>query len=670
MPAKALALLVMASASAQSLPVTILDASLPDKALHPDKSDELVEPMAYPPAGKARASSMLRSGGMRNAQEDWDAARALVNSDINWSNWVADKKSGLTKWFAKPRDRADLIAGYPNDLVNAVTGAAIPWSTEMPEPPNGGTASAISFKNAWAAINRMNNITFTVDAARLYQLTRDTKYAQLAVDQLDFYATNYMRWPLRTAIGNARMMGQSLDEATSVLELLEAAHALEGYASPAQKAKWRDELFFPIAANLQSYSYGSLNNINLWCAVATAAIGLVHNDKRWIDIGTTGPKGIATVMAQGVTKDGIWFEGTFAYNNYVLLALARFFDLAAAMGRNDFVELYAPTVRRMLMAPATYRFDDETLPSPADTRMSVAPIDLPIHFALYRHVPTVYGLQYAAGIRNWDTLRDRPAKASGIATLPASQTTFSPDIRMALLRGGAWQLFVHFGQRTINHAQEEALTYELVHGKTSITRDAGAATSYSTAQQNDYFSKGVGNNVPLIDGRGQDQWAPGEVRGFDPVAGTLDVLHVAYRKGISARRSYKLNTAGFSETSRMVITDTSSPPRRLGVMFNTSCSVQVNDPRAGVAAPSAAPSGSPGFKYWTGVLKQQAQSTWTAKLVCAGGKNYELMVEGPGPHTVYRATAPDTPLPATRNALYVEVQGMEASFTTSIRVLP
>ncbi|MCV2370159.1 heparinase II/III-family protein [Paucibacter oligotrophus] len=265
---------------------------------------------------------------------------------------------------------------------------------------------------------------------------------------------------------------------------------------------------------------------------------------------------------------------------------------------------------------------------------------------------------------------DPPAKTGVAPTLPAPQSNFSPDIRMASLRGGDWQVFVHFGQKTINHAQEEALTYELVHGKTSISRDAGADTSYSSAKQNEYFIKGVGNNVPLIDGLGQEQWALGEVKGFNPVAGTLEVLHPSYRKDASARRSYKLDANGFSETSRITVTAANATVRRLGVMFNTGCAVQVSDPRAGVASASAAPLGSPGFKHWTGVLKHQAQATWTAKLACASGKNYEMTIAGPGPHTVYRATAPNTPLPATRTALYVETSGVDASFTTSIKAMP
>ncbi|MFX4853944.1 hypothetical protein ABTC27_19395, partial [Acinetobacter baumannii] len=83
--------------------------------------------------------------------------------------------------------------------------------------------------------------------------------------------------------------------------------------------------------------------------------------------------------------DGIWYEGSFAYNNYVLVALARLFDLAAINGRNDIVTKYAPLAQRMLLAPVIYRFDDGSLPSPNDTRSAVAPVDTYTHTLLYRH---------------------------------------------------------------------------------------------------------------------------------------------------------------------------------------------------------------------------------------------------------------------------------------------
>jgi hypothetical protein len=129
-----------------------------------------------------------------------------------------------------------------------------------------------------------------------------------------------------------------------------------------------------------------------------------------------------------------------------------------------------------------------------------------------------------------------------------------------------------------------------------------------------------------------------------------------------------VDASGFSETTRITLSQPGATARRLAIVFNTSCSVQVSDPRAGTASPTAAPSGAPGFKYWTGVTRQTAQAAWSAKLIC-GGKPYEIDFTGPAGHSVYRATAPNTPLPSTRNAIYLEAVGVDATFTTSIRAL-
>lgn len=408
--------------------------------------------------------------------------------------------------------------------------------------------------------------------------------------------------------------------------------------------------------------------MNLWCAVATAAIGMELGNATWTDAGLNGPRGVAAVMAQGVTTDGIWYEGSFAYNNYVLLALARLFDIAAINGRGDVVAKYAPMVQRMLLAPVLYRFDDGSLPSPNDTRSAVAPVDKPTHGALYRHVPTTIGMQYASVVRTWARLSDAPTPPASDPQLPSPQTIYSPDIGFTSLRAGAWQAFIHYGQKTQAHAQAEALNYELAQGGTNITRDAGTSSSYGSPVHLEYFSQGLGNNVPLVDGQGPDGYTMGEVKSFDPMAASLDVLQARYRSDAGARRTYKVDASGFSETTRLTLSQPGATARRLAIVFNTTCGVQVSDPRAGTASAAAAPSGAPGFKYWTGVTRQTAQAAWSARLNC-GGKAYEISFTGPAGHSVYRATAPSTPLPSTRNAIYLEAVGVDATFTTRIRAL-
>lgn len=617
--------------------------------------------------------ALMKSSGVllpvRSATENLTVARATITNSTGWAAWLNQKRATVDKWFGKTRDRLDLQAGYPNDYIDSKTGAAVAWSDDSAEPPVGTTDKEKAYKAAWVAIMRQVNIGYALDSARHYQVTGDIKYAEVAASQLDFYAENYNKWPLRTAIGNSRMFGQTLEEATSVLQMLETARALAPYAPAARKAKWRDGVFFPMATNLQAYAWGTLNNMNLWLAVATAAIGMEHGNAAWTDAGLTGPRSVAAVMTQGVTQDGIWYEGSFAYNNYVLLALARLFDLSAGAGRTDVITKYAPAAQRMLLAPILYRFDDGSLPSPNDSRAAIVPIDKATHAALYRHVPTTYGVQYAAINRSWATLMDAPPSSTATPTLPAPQTVYSPDTGFASLRNGNWQVFVHYGQKTLAHAQAEALGYEVTDGTTNISRDAGTSNSYGSPEHLEYFSQGLGNNVPLVDGQGADGISLGEVKALDPTTRTLDVLQASYRPDISARRSYKVDTTGFTESTLLTVTKVGAAARRLGVVFNTTCGVQITDTRAGTAAATAAPTGAVGFKYWKSVTRQTPQATsWTAKLTC-GTKNYEMTVTGPAGHQVYRATVPGTPLPSTRNSLYVEITGLNATFTTSIRAL-
>lgn len=605
---------------------------------------------------------------VRTATEKWIDAKVLTTTDASWKTWLSGRRDLVNRWFAKPRDRHDLVAGYPNDMVDLKTGAFVAWNMDLPEPQATAAPVEIKYRQAWAAVNRQYNIARTLDAARFYRLTGDVTLAETAARQLDFYAENYMRWPERKAIGNARMFGQSLDEAMAVLEMLEAARTLQSFVGAARATKWREGLFQPIAKNLQTYSYGTLNNIDLWCAVGVAAIGMHLNDSALLETGTSGPRGIAAVLRQGTTRDGIWFEGSFAYNNFVLAALARLFDIASVSEHPDFVQRYAPDVQRMLLAPILFRFDDGTLPMPSDTRFAVAAVDKGTHAALYRHVPTTFGVQQATATKSWATLLDAPPSGIAAVALPPAQTVHAEDARMMLLRHRDWQLFIHYGQRTVNHAQEEALTYELVQSTTSITRDAGTATSYSSPLHLEYFSKGVGNNVPLIDGMGQERWSPGEVLSMDAATASVDLLQPTYRKDVSVRRTFQLGSSGMTETTRISVQPPNQIPRRLGVIFNTHCSVNAQDPRAGLPVPSVVPHGSQGFKHWTHVTRQEAQATWTAHLDCSG-KPYELTITGPVAHTVYRASAPATPVPATRNAIYVEANASAATFVTRIRSL-
>jgi hypothetical protein len=245
--------------------------------------------------------------------------------------------------------------------------------------------------------------------------------------------------------------------------------------------------------------------------------------------------------------------------------------------------------------------------------------------------------------------------------LPVVQTRHFPSVRMAVLRAGAWQTFVHYGQAVANHAQEEALSYELHEGTQPISSDSGTV-SYGSPFHTEYFSRGASHNVPLVDGLGQQAWAPGTVDQWDTPGAAIQVTHANYRSGVRATRRLEQKSDGLVETTRLAAADLRT--RRLGVAFHTGCTVT---PLAGLSpAPGATPPRSNATAYWQGMVAWRASATvWSVQLAC-GQRSYRYEVTGPAGQTVFIGSAPTTPLPTQRAVMYYETTAAQAEFRAGI----
>jgi len=596
----------------------------------------------------------------RVPKEDWVAAKSKLASIPAWTSWIERRKALVDDWMNVSRDRADLIGGYMHDYNDPKTGMPLTWTTESPEPPNGVTDTEIRFKQAWVFYLRSYNLTRTGEAARIYALTGDVKYAEWAARQLDLYATNYNLWPLRTDNGRGRMYRHGLDEATGVWDLLSAARLLEAYAGAARASTWRTGLFQPMAENLKTVT-SPLTNIGLWHASGIAGIAMRLHDGALLDYALNNPIGVRATLVAAMTSDYLWDEGSFGYNDYVIWALS---SLQIAAG----VEGYASTVAsertplyRLLLSPLDYRFDDGSLPTPGDSAPYNAFTSRSFVRA-YRSIPTWWGVQAANASQSWEALLDAPLTTPPPPTLPPVTTRNFPGNRMAVLRSGAWQAFVHYGQTRANHWQEEALTYEVHHATTRISGDPGTV-NYNSPYHIDYFRKGPAQNVPLVDGLGQEKWGPGEIESFAPAETRLIVKHPTYRTGVSVSRGFRVTSQGFTERTSFEVSD-GRTAKRLGVVFHSDCSIR---PLSGLTPNSTVtpiPANS-STVYWTGVTSYSATSDWSVELDCKGDK-YKYAVTGSANQTIYFATEPTTPLPATRALVYYEKTAPSALFESTL----
>jgi hypothetical protein len=594
---------------------------------------------------------------LRKPLEKWTAAANMVQSDAVWARWVKDRKAAVDDWMQKRSDRSDRIVGWLHDYVNA-DGSSRAWRVDEEPVEDSSTPSGRKLHEAWNFTFRQMNIDRVLEAARLFRLTGEYRYAAWAAGQLDFYADNYSKWPLQKRQGFSRLMGQSLDEATVSMRLVDTARLLTDFAPKAQQAKWASLLFIPIADSLEQ-SYNGVNNISCWQRSAMAVIALHVGDEAMFARATEGPNGLRQLIQSGVNADAMWYEGSMGYNAYVVRALLPFFE---ADMRADRGEAFAPEmvqIQNMMLVPMALRFPDNSLPNPSDNVGRLRAPDTSILLESRRVLPTQIGASFAMARRSWEQLIDPVLNVDKVAPLPQVVSRVLPTSQMAVLKSSQWQVFSHWGQSVVYHAQREALNLEVFVGDEPLTRDPGT-TFYGSPLHANYYTQPAAHNVPFADDKGQLGWAPGALESFDAATSTLNVAQAQYNANLSAKRSSQLLGATFVDELALSPKVGVAPPKTVGATWHFDCAV--SGPDALQTSVATFPN-IEGFQYWTDVQAMSAHDAVTVALKC-GQRTVNLKIEVAGEFTLFKANAPGFP-PEKRVAVYVRKNASNAIIRSS-----
>lgn len=594
--------------------------------------------------------------------EDWAAARTRIAGDAAWQSWLTAERTMLDDWMAKQRDRTEWIAGWWHDFVSPNDGSFLTWTPEEPRdylssPSDPRVPVTPKLHDAWVFGFRHRHIQKIVDAARFYRLTGESRYAEWAAVQLDFYAGNFEKWPLKkNAAGEpcCRLSWQSLDEAVNLSRFVTAARLLGDFPSQERRSKWINDLFRPEVQIINS-TFQRIHNIACWQRSAAAQVALYANDDEMWKQAVDGPFGIRQQVMKGVTADYLWLEQSFGYNQYVVSALEPFFYYAVLTGRAEPLRNEIAKIGNMLLSTIMMRFPSGQLPNPADStggpRSAPSPATLA---AFYRMYPTPIGLKEAVKLRNWDTLLDPPRTPEEDELVPPARAASFETSRMAIIKDGPWQVYFHYGQIDPSHAQAEALNFEAAYGVVDVTHDPGTV-GYGSPLHRAFYTRGIAHNVPLIDGEGQQRWNPGRLLQFTP--SSVRARQDEYRPGIAAERSLRLDHGRLIDVVSIESKDTT--PRKLGVALHLQGEVEL--PVAFRADPSV------GFHSWEN--PHSAPFEKEAKLkVAIGGRAFQLTLRASSPFRVWWARTPDVP-PAKRDSLYIETAGTNAKFETVLELM-
>lgn len=599
-------------------------------------------------------------------QEDWDAARQRAENDAAWREWLAVQRAAVDDWAAKRRDNVKWIAGWWHDFVSPRDGSFLTWTPDEPgeftlsSPSDPRVQLTPKLHAAWVFGFRGRHAGMILDAVRLYRLTGETRYAEWAASQIDFYAEHFLEWPLKRAGDGTpccRLAWQSLDEAVNLVRYVNAARLLEPYAAPERRRAWIEKLFRP-EAELLDQTMQRIHNIACWQRSAMGHVAIYAGDDSLWRRAIDAPNGIRNQVLRGITADYLWFEQSLGYNQYVVSALEPLFRYAALTGRGKALREESASTGNLLLAPILLRFPSGLLPNPADStgglRRAPSPQTLASYYVLY---PTPLGLEHAASLRDWDTLLFPPQRPASLPLLPEAQSRNLESSRMAILRSGPWQVFFHYGQLDRSHAQAEALNYEAGFNEIDVTHDPGTV-GYGSPLHSGFYTKGIAHNVPLVDGEGQLPWNPGELLRFDPENSAVSARHQDYRPGVQAERTLRIGGNRLIDEVTIGLKD-ASVPKRLGLALHLQGALEL---------PAGFQPSDPPLPFWETAASAafEKQAVLGARI---GGMHFRVTLRASAPFRLWRALTPDVP-PQKRESLYLELMGTSARFETVLEPAP
>jgi Heparinase II/III-like protein. len=633
-------------------------------------------PKADPAATYAEFKSRDAQGDpLRRPREDWEGARARAGSTPAWKTWLAERRADIDDWMAHRRDRVEWVAGWWHDFVSPKDGSYLTWTPDEPgpetlrSPSDPKVALTPKLHGAWVYRFRATHGNKMAEAARLYRLTGERRYADWAAAQIDFYADNFEKWPLQQRgsgiwISTARLFHQPLDEAVNLVKHIEVARLTADAVSPERRRGWLDRLFRPQTEILDA-SFQSVHNIACWQRSATGLVALLYNDDALWQKALHAPFGIKKQLAEGVTSDYFWYEQSLSYNDYVVQALLPLFLLAGLTGRGEELRQEMLVAQNLMLAPLALRFPNGQLPTPADGPRRTAP-SRGLFADAWRVFPTPIGRAERERTPGWSSLVDPVSAADadrpGAATIPPPRSRSLESSRMALLCKDGWQVYFHYGQLLQSHSQAEALNYEVWHGNTDLTHDTGTV-GYGSPLHREFYTKGVAHNVPLVNGEGQSGWAPGELLEWDAAKGRVSARQPQYRPGVRATRTLDVEIDQLVDVTTLELTDAATPDAPLGLTLHVQGKVAL--PESFTLAPDFAAGRPAGFGYGRDVRGSTATSERQSLLVHYAEHAYRLTLFADVPCRLFHAATPDAP-PRQRESLYLETAApcRKVTFTT------
>ncbi len=368
------------------------------------------------------------------------------------------------------------------------------------------------------------NLRGMTDAAWAFALTGRRTYADHAAKVLLGYAERYRNYPYHSAGRSLRGWGsrsgghlfeQTLNEASCMTRQVAPAYDLVHDAlSDAQRARVREGLLLAMLANIDRNKAGK-SNWQTWHNAALLWGGAVAGREDYVRRALADPRnGFAQQMRISVTSDGMWYENSWGYHFYTLMAMVEIAEGARRLG----IDVWGhPSLRRMFTLPARYTMADGSLPRFGDDVntslrgkgwMMEAAWHAGRDAALAPLLPTT---------PNWWSVMLGRKVGPRAAPVPKRSAVFPGAGHAILHTAGEAHLSaaMTFGPYGGFHGHYDKLSFVLFGRGRELGVDPGRARSqaYRLPIHRDWYKATIGHNTVIVDGASQK-----------PAAGKLELF--------------------------------------------------------------------------------------------------------------------------------------------------
>jgi len=458
------------------------------------------------------------------------------------------------------------------------------------------------FDGVWVYMYRNQAILNIWKSAILFKTTNNEKYLNSLKTLLDFYVENYDKFQLHNKEretfdtieeakwGCGKILPQGLNESIILIRLVNALEIVKDDLTDAYKENITQKLFIP-AFELLKPQVNMIHNIRCWMNSAIGVMGFFSGNQEMIDFVFKGEYNIKKQIAQGVTDDYFWYEGSIHYDFFTLegmMNLALFAKLYNYDGFNEELKV----LEKMLIAAYDYAFDNDYFPNPNDGWPS-------INLKTYSYIYYVGNKVFGPHSEVHNILNNIENNKLPRTTLPLSkpyyfenkialeQLLFGQDINpkdaikrerksknfeksnYALLRNDLLNIFVKYGHNSPSHAHPDKMNIEVMIKDYILTRDLSNA-GYRARLCNEWHRVSASHNTVVVDGVNQANFNEGITHQYSE--NFIEAIAPFAYEGVEFRRSVELLKDGFVDIFKVDSDDTHT----FDYFFHLESDVEIN----------------------------------------------------------------------------------------------